>query len=206
LHENRRVMRWHGARLPGWAHEWAAEAARDLPEDFYVLHPYSFQSTTLAMHWPYWQIAINSLLHYTGATYVLTGAGWHSQGEHPRLVNLLGKAPSMLAVMALAQRSKGIIGTCNSLAHWAVIQNIPAVICGHSEFAKTFFRKWIDVENICYIDYPHPKVALAPMQVPASVMKANGATGMFAVTANGNSFAEQAGSIGEFLKAIELFG
>lgn len=153
--ERRGLIPWHGARLPYNAWRWAYEQSQWLPHNYYVLHPYSIHSCPLDGHWRLWEGAIEYLLNYTPHTYVLTGTEWQTDFTHPRLVNLVGASDTMMDIFALSEMSKGVITTSNGLSHYAVVQNLPAVVCGNIPLSlhESPFREFLQADNINLLYY-----------------------------------------------------
>jgi hypothetical protein len=107
--------------LSAEAWDWAADFMSKLPPDTYFFHPWSFQSVRLTHHWQGWQKLAEHMLKTTPHTYLLTGVGYNGAdfGEHPRLINTVGKVNTMEQVLALAALARGVITTCNSPSLWS---------------------------------------------------------------------------------------
>lgn len=146
------VNRWHGGRLDFNSHAIANEVIlhNNLEsKPFIVLQPYSTQSSEADTHWQHWEEAIEILLRCTPYQYVLIGQGYEIGIENPKLTNLIDKMPDMMTVYALAERASGVVSTCNSLAMWSVINQIPTVVCANEALHQArFFWKWIDCEPV----------------------------------------------------------
>jgi len=153
LMERRRAYHWSGARLPHKAWSWAREFKPD--GEFYVLHPYSFNSSPIEDHWPLWEQAIAYLLSYTPHHYVLTGMGYEVDIFHPRLHNRLNLSNTMMDVFALCDMSQGIITTSSALSHYSVIQNIPALVIANKPLGHpdSYFRRWLNSPNVELVEF-----------------------------------------------------
>jgi hypothetical protein len=144
-------------RLPKECHEWADEVARQIDGDFFIIQPYSINSTTMAAHWPHWHELIQWLAGDFGNQYVLAGVGWNA-GVYPSMShfhNMVDQFPTICHLFALAMRSKGVFTTSNSLAHWCVSQQIPATVVMNviSSEPTYFFNKVIQGEHIQSFTY-----------------------------------------------------
>lgn len=163
LQEQPVIHRWQGARLPAAARLAGEQLLPDGASTVFLLHPVSTQSAGLDEHWPHWPEAIRWLLRETPHTYVLTGHGWEPErfGEHPRLVNRVGRAASYLAVLALAERCQGLLTTSNSLSMWSLIQGLPAVVAGNRAVLApdSYFRLWIGAPPNRLVPYDAPLAA-----------------------------------------------
>jgi SAM-dependent methyltransferase len=139
------IHHWGPAALPARARRWAAEHLPPGGEKPVLLHPVSTQSNREEQHWPLWKEAIEWLLEETEYSFLLTGHGWEGArfGRHPRLVNLVNQTPSMLEVLALAERSRLVISTANCLSMWSLIQGLPAVVALNAGINE-YFHQWID--------------------------------------------------------------
>ncbi len=160
LAEVRQPKYWCGASLPMDAHAWA-DSVRPRG-DFLLVNPLSIASNTMADHWPYWgrsEGAIAWLLGVTKCTIVLVGEQEIPWPEHPLLVNLTGRSRTMMDVLALAERSAGIITTGNNLGIYAPIAGIPAVVViARTAPRGTFYHRW----------YEHPENAIVEFESPLS--------------------------------------
>ena len=139
-------------KLPKECHEWADEIIRQIDGDFFIIQPYSINSTTLSAHWPHWHELIQWLAGDFGNQYVLSGVGW-SADVYPSMShfhNMVDKFPTICHMFALAMRSKGVLTTSNSLAHWCVSQYIPATVMMNviSSEPTYFFSKVIQGGHI----------------------------------------------------------
>lgn len=160
----RQVFHWHGAVLPPQSWNNASKlleiSGLRKQEKFKVLFPYSINSSPLKDHWEHWNWAIEWLLRYTDSHYILCGSPKDVQvvGDHPRLINLVGKSSSFMDVMALSEMSSGVVTTSSGLSHWAVIQNIPAVVVGNMplKYTNNFFRRWLNAPNIELVEFDDP--------------------------------------------------
>jgi hypothetical protein len=155
--ERRGLTPWHGARLPRSSWKWAYEQQKWIPHDYYVIHPYSLSnSCPLEEHWPYWEGAIDYLIQSTPEnTYVLTGTEWTPDFKHHNVIDLVDASESMMDVFALSEMSRGVITTSNALAHYCVVQNLPAVVCGNQRlsFERSPFREFLQADNINLLYY-----------------------------------------------------
>jgi hypothetical protein len=143
--------------LPEECHKWAHEIASQIDGDFFIIQPYSINSTTMPAHWPHWHELIQWLAGDFGNNYVLAGVGWNS-GVYPSMShfhNMVDKFPSVCHLFALAMRSRGVITTSNSLAHWCASQDIPATVMMNviSSEPTYFFNKVIQGEHIQSFTY-----------------------------------------------------
>jgi hypothetical protein len=136
--------RWFGAALPEAEEAWADRLLSKLGvRDFYLVNPFSFQSTTQGDHWPWWYEVIAALKE-DGSTYILVGQETVHVKPLRNVINLSGYTSSVLEVFALADRARGIITTCNGLSWWSIIQSIPAVVCCHRHHAESiYFWDWL---------------------------------------------------------------
>jgi len=137
---------WTGAVLPKEAHEWAESVKPS--GDFLLLNPLSLASNKLGDHWPHWWREDGAIFWLLGASrvpVVMVAEQEIPWPEHPRLVNLTGQSRSMMDVLALAEKSSGVITTGNNLGIYAPIGGIPAVVV----MARTaprggFYHRWYD--------------------------------------------------------------
>lgn len=145
--EDQPICRWHNAEIPHGYRAWAQTQAR-VWGTYILLHPISTQSAKRDEHWPLWEDAIKWLLESTPYTYVLTGMGEFDAPEHDRLINLFGKTTSMFQVLALCEKARGVISTCNAVSLWTVIQDIPAIIVSNAVFnhKEDYYHRWIKAE------------------------------------------------------------
>ena len=149
---SKHIHRWHGARLPVKQVENVFNY--NLPKSYVLFQPYSTQSSKIEGHWPHWEKALELLLTFTPLHLVIVGESELTTGSHPRVLDLSGCTSSMMEVFALAERSQGVIGTCNSLSIYCGILSIPAVICPNSHLIEgSYFHRYIDVEPVKLITY-----------------------------------------------------
>lgn len=143
LAEDRPPQFWHGAVLPEEAHQWAEE---NVPlEKFLLLNPLSVASNRMRDHWPHWSEAITWLLSVTRVPVVLVGEQPIEWPAHPRLVNLSGQSRSMMDVLALCERSAGVVTTGNNLGIYAAIAEVPAVVVAARTLVKgNIYHQWYD--------------------------------------------------------------
>ena len=137
--------------LPMEATEWADRFRQTLPEDFLVLNPFSFASTSYSMHWPLWGVFMREMCSFTPKPlkWVLVGHQWHTKaihdhpGENDNIVDMVDQIPKMMYVLALANMARGIMTTSNSLAHWGAVNSLPtSVMCNmRSSVPEYYFRR-----------------------------------------------------------------
>ena len=143
--------------LPQECHEWANDIADKIETDFYIIQPFSINTTTFAAHWPHWHEFIQWISGDLGKKYILSGIGWDSKlySNLPNVYNMVDKFPTVCHLFALSQKAKGVFSTSNSLAHWCVCQNIPATIIMNtiSSDPTYFFNKVIQGDNIQSFTY-----------------------------------------------------
>ncbi len=155
--ESNQIPIAHNLRVPDECYVWADQMASQLGEDFFIIQPYSINSTTLAAHWPHWHELIQWLAGDFSRDYVIAGSGWDSkiyQGfVHMR--NMVDQFPTVCHLYALAERSRGVITTSNSLAHWCVSQRIPVTIIANiiSSEPNYFFRKVLQGDHVHNFTY-----------------------------------------------------
>lgn len=111
-----------------------------------MLHPLSTWSESAPNHWPHWDKAIDWLLNETDNIYVLTGLETNISTDHPNLINMVGRTPSTIEMLALAALCDGVISTCNCVSLWTIASNKPAIICGNRvmDNYSYFFRRYVD--------------------------------------------------------------
>jgi hypothetical protein len=150
----RRVHHWHGARLPRSAWDWATTIAAEIGGPFVLCHPYSFQSCTASDHWDGWQGALDFLARYTPYRVALTGLGRIADGSTPSVVDLIGRAPSMAAVFALAHLAAGVVTTANGLSHYCAVAGIPALVMANRQVSEreNIFRAFLSAGGIDLLD------------------------------------------------------
>lgn len=122
-----------------------------------LFQPYSIQSAMYEDHWPHWLEALDWILNNFEYDVALVGKMngdrpfgdshfmFPELGDHPRLINLVGKTKSMMEVFAMAQKCKAIVTTNNCLSMWSIIKDIPAVVM-HTRKWFPYFRNWITNE------------------------------------------------------------
>lgn len=141
------VHHWPSAAvLRREAVQWALDTEAEIGAPFLLVQPFSFQSCEAADHWPHWQGLVNWLATENYGRIALIGHGWQPQGQTERVVDLVGRAPSMEHVFALATRARLVVTTCNSLAHFCAIQRLPAVVCCNVATSEpsSYFARWMD--------------------------------------------------------------
>ena len=146
--------------LPQECYEWANRMASQLSDDFFIVQPYSINSTTKEAHWPHWHELIQWISGDFSQDYVLAGNNWDShlyQGMG-HVKNMVNHFPTVCHLYALAEKSKGVITTSNSLAHWCVSQNVPVTVIANivSSEPNYFFRKVIHGDCVIYFTYYSP--------------------------------------------------
>jgi ADP-heptose:LPS heptosyltransferase len=146
------VHHFRGADLPKSSRDWARATVDDLRaahpgRKILLLHPFSYNSTSHALHWPHWQAAVEWLSEQEGYTCVLTGLevpdGWRTPAN---VVDLVGKVPSQCDVWALAEVCDGLVTTTNSLCLWSIVADRPAVVCANEAMQDRsyYFRRWAE--------------------------------------------------------------
>lgn len=122
-----------------------------------ILQPYSISSSGESDHMSKenWDFALQFLLNFTPHIYILVGTNVESIGEHPRLINLIGKTSSVQTVFALSSMADGVITTSNSLSHYCCIANIRALVIGNKPLknSDSVFRKFLTCNHIGIVDY-----------------------------------------------------
>jgi hypothetical protein len=160
------VHRWQGPVLPedslSWAQAFAGRVSEGRP--FLLLHPYSTQSSALEGHWPWWRQAVEWLVADVapkfGVKILWTGAVAPIDIRSPWLVNAVGLTPSMLEVFALQRLAALTICTSNGCAHWAVIDQKPAVVSCNNHMIPDdplpgghIFKRWISTPPVVQVEY-----------------------------------------------------
>lgn len=154
LAEPREPEYWTGAVLPDASNEWADGIAAKIGGDFLLLNPLSIASNKIEDHWHAWNHAIDWLTKNVTCKLALVGEQYIPWPEHERIINLSGQSKTMCDVLALAERSKGVITTSNNLAHYTTIAQIPAVvICARTCSPDTFYHRWNRHPLIALIDH-----------------------------------------------------
>lgn len=157
LNQQQEPQYWSGPRLSIPALQWAQETAESIGRPFYVLNPRSIASNKAADHWRYWSHAITWLLEMAeefDVTFAFVCEQYLPWPEHPRLVNLTGQTKTMQDVLALSQRSEGIISTSNNLGIYAPIADIPGVVvCARTCGRETFYHRWMEHPLIKLLDF-----------------------------------------------------
>ena len=144
-------------KVPADCYAWADQIASQLNDDFYIIQPYSINSTTREAHWPHWHELIQWLAGDFSRDYVIAGSGWdaglYKGFMHMR--NMVDQFPTVCHLYALAERSKGVITTSNSLAHWCVSQHIPVTVIANiiSSEPNYFFRKVLQGDHVHNFTY-----------------------------------------------------
>lgn len=134
----------------------------------YLLNPISTQSCLAKHHWPYWPEALQWLHdevipNNPDKEFVLVGLNEQINSQvakerYPNFINLIGKAESVIDILALAQCCDGIISTCNNLSLWAVMDNIPAVVAFNAAlfYPNNYFRIWLNRLPNLPVEFSHP--------------------------------------------------
>ena len=150
--EPRPIQRWHYGILPASVREKAKQIVKDFRPDL-ILHPRSENSTPWSKHWPHWDEAIDFLLEQ-GYRIILTGKGYQVSKVHRCLLNLVNQTESMMDVFALAEACGRVICSNNSLAHWCVVQGLPAMVCLHANTlgAEDYYREWMQVPHLSLVE------------------------------------------------------
>jgi predicted SAM-dependent methyltransferase len=132
-------------KLSQEAEDWARSVSDGIARPWYVVNPYSFNSTHKEAHWHHWYEFMHTLFGGTDHHYFLTGQGWSPQPfeKHVNVHSFVNKTPSMMHVLALARLADGVVTTSNSLAHWAVSQNLRSlIVCNNAcSDTKYFFHR-----------------------------------------------------------------
>jgi hypothetical protein len=155
------VHRWHEPILPSGATAWAKSFVKSTCGDrpFAMLHPFSTQSSALEGHWPWWKSAIEWLADIApefGVKIVWTGAVNPLEIRSPHIVNAVGLTPSMCEVFALQRLAALTVCTSNGCAHWAVMDNSPAVVCCNNHMLpedRHIFKEWISAPPVVQVEY-----------------------------------------------------
>lgn len=156
-----RILRWKNPKLPQAARDWAKTIIFLTTEDkpSFLLHPYSFQSNELNTHWGHWVQAILWLAHEHGdKRFFLTGQGFEHKFKADNIVDLVGKLPTFMELLALADLCDGIISTTNCLSHWSILTEKPTVsacVWGMSQ-PWYYFRKWVDCPPNALVEFTDP--------------------------------------------------
>jgi hypothetical protein len=156
------VHRWYDPVLPEESAVWAAAFVRSVckTRPFVMLHPFSTQSSALEGHWPHWKAAIAWLAEEVapkcGVMLLWTGAVKPLEARSPWVVNAVGLTPSMMEVFALQRLAALTICTSNGCAHWAVVDQKPAIVCCNNHMLKEdthIFKQWISVPPVVQVEY-----------------------------------------------------
>lgn len=156
------VHRWHDPVLPVGATAWAKAFTERMCEGrpFLMLHPISTQSSPIDGHWPWWKQAIEWLTEEVapkfGIKLLWTGQEAPFEVRSPQIVNALGLTRSMMDVFALQRLARLTIATSNGVAHWAVMDKTPAVICCNNHMLpeeRHIFKEWISTEPVVQVEY-----------------------------------------------------
>lgn len=144
------VHRPAGMVLSDEAEAWASQMRAELGE-FILVQPYSTSSVDVSAHWPHWGRFLKWLLERCESSHLLVFAGLNKiHGlERPSVVDLIGKSPSMQHVLALADRAKGVVSTCNALANWTAIRGIKGLIATNGAIPRPdqFWRRFMATPN-----------------------------------------------------------
>lgn len=137
--------------LPESVKNWALSIVAEL-RDFFIVQPFSINTVNAQAHWPYWHELMQWIGADMGNRYVIAGVGWDASryDEIGSFANMVDRFPSVCHLYALAEHAKGVITTSNSLAHWCVCQQIPAVVIMNamSSDPNFFFNKAITGPNV----------------------------------------------------------
>jgi hypothetical protein len=156
------IYQWHGVKLPKHVQEWAKDMAAQLPKEFYLFQPYSFNSNSPFDHWPYWDLLAKLITDRTNKKIVIIGHNWYKRAEEysptilgPRVISLYNQVPSMMHIFALARYAAGTITTSNSLAHWCQIDDLPCmVICNRKSSRPNYiFRRVLNWPTLAFCEY-----------------------------------------------------
>lgn len=139
------------------AYEWAEQKRAELGE-FILVQPYSTSSVGLQEHWPHWSAFLRWLLDRCASSHLLVFCGLNKipgLEAYPGAVDLIGQTPSMLHVLALCERAKGVISTCNAVANWTAIRNLPGLIAANAAIERPlcFWRKFLGTPNNTVLGY-----------------------------------------------------
>lgn len=118
--------------LPPSLADW--ETFLNCHEPYILFQSYSTQSCDYDGHWPHWTEALRYLSETMKV--VVVGEMPPEIGkvydtdlfERPNVVCLVGQTHSMSDVFHIANRSVGVVTTCNALAYYALLKCIPAVV------------------------------------------------------------------------------
>ncbi len=154
LAETRYPKYWRGAVLPEEAHAWADSVASSVEGPFLLLQPLSIASNRSEDHWMQWGNAITWLLENVSVPLVLVGESVIDWPAHPLLVNASGMSKTMMDVLALAERSAGLVTTGNNLGIYGPICGKEAVVCLARTCPKhTFYHRWYEHESISLVEH-----------------------------------------------------
>lgn len=136
--------------LSAAAVSWAEEQHKELGE-FILVQPFSTSSVDENAHWPFWIPFLVWLLQSTESTHRLVFCGLKKIPglKGPNVVDLMEETPSMQHVLALSDRAKGIITTCNGLANYAACKGLRALIAGNYALpgAWGFWSRFMSVKS-----------------------------------------------------------
>jgi glycosyltransferase involved in cell wall biosynthesis len=148
---------WSDPVLDADAHRWAREQSSAIGRPFYILNPLSVASNDMKDHWRYWSEGIEWLIRIAEAhdvVYALVSEKVIEWPAHPRLINLSGKSRTMQDVLALAERSHGIISTSNNLGIYAPLVKLKSVIVNARTLTPTcFYHQWMEHPCIRMVEY-----------------------------------------------------
>lgn len=137
--------------LPPCLGNWESFLAPKKP--YLLFQPYSTQSCGYEDHWPHWQEALKYLVDHADQDIVVVGETPSDVAavfdldllDHPRVTCLLGQTRSMVDVLHIASWADRMVTTCNALAYWSQLRNIPAVVAANRLIrpATPYYYHWL---------------------------------------------------------------
>lgn len=143
-------------RLGDEANAWAERMRGELGE-YILVQPYSTSSVGLAEHWYWWGLFLPWLIKQCEGVHKLVFCGLVPipglEGAH--VVDMVGKCPSMMHMLALADRSQGVISTCNALANWTALSGTRGLIAGNQAIPRkdSFWWRFMSTKNNRVLPY-----------------------------------------------------
>lgn len=141
-----------GLKLPPECNAWADDVVRHLPRPLYLLHPYSINTNRRDEHWPHWTDFMNWLAHDQSKHYITCGLQW-SDSAFAKLSNftrMVGRTPTLMHLLALADRSDAVITTSNSVAHYCAATSKKALVLSVERNSEPteYFKHVLKGENM----------------------------------------------------------
>lgn len=149
---------WKSTDLPQYAKDWARETILKNGKPNILIHPYSFQSNSLARHWPHWETTLKWFSEQRQWNCYLTGCGWQWKAGTGHMVNLLGRTPTNNHVLGLQQLADLTIGTSCNLSHYATVIDRPMVTCLNIAVQNpgAYFRRQYEFGGATIIGFHEP--------------------------------------------------